>query len=152
MKTWCYWALPEVSAEKVEDPARQFADLFEDSVRLRMRSDVPVGVCLSGGLDSTAIICAMARQWNGSVQSLHAFSYVAAEFDESSYIADTIRMTQARLNRLETDPIQAWSTLDKVLTFHDEPVHSIGAVIGFELMQLAASKGVKVILNGPGGG
>jgi asparagine synthase (glutamine-hydrolysing) len=150
MKTWRYWSLPEISAEEIEVPARQFAELFEDSVRLRMRSDVPVGVCLSGGLDSTAIICAMARQWNESVQPLHAFAYYAAEFDESSYIADTIKMTQAHLNRLETDPLQAWSTLDKVLFFHDEPVHAMSAVIGFELMGLAASKGVKVILNGQG--
>ena len=150
LKTWRYWSLPEVSAEEVADPARQFADLFEDSVRLRMRSDVPVGVCLSGGLDSTAIICAMARQWKGSVQPLHAFAYYAAEFDESSYIADTIKMTQAHLNRLDSDPLQAWSALDKVLSFHDEPVHAMSAVIGFELMGLAASKGVKVILNGHG--
>jgi asparagine synthase (glutamine-hydrolysing) len=150
LKTWRYWSLPELGAEEVKDPPRQFADLFEDSVRLRMRSDVPVGVCLSGGLDSTAIICAMARQWNGSAQPLHAFTYNAAEFDESSYVADTIKMTRAHLNRLETDPLQAWSTLDKVLSFHDEPVHAMSAVIGFELMGLAASKGVKVVLNGQG--
>jgi asparagine synthase (glutamine-hydrolysing) len=151
LKTWHYWSLPEVSAEEVENPARQFADLFEDSVRLRMRSDVPVGVCLSGGLDSTAIICAMARHWKeGPEQPLHAFAYYAAEFDESSYIADTIKMTQAHLNRLDVDPLQAWSTLDKVLSFHDEPVHAMSAVIGFELMALAASNGVRVVLNGQG--
>jgi len=148
--TWRYWTLPDVLVEEVDNPARAFAELFEDSVRLRMRSDVPVGVCLSGGLDSTAIICAMARQWNGSVQPLHAFAYQAPEFDESSYIADTIRMTQAHLNRLETDPLQAWSALAKVLSFHDEPVHAMSAVMGFELMGLAASKGVKVVLNGQG--
>lgn len=150
LNTWRYWSLPDASAEQVADPARQFAELFEDSVRLRMRSDVPVGVCLSGGLDSTAIICAMARQWNGSVQPLHAFAYQAPEFDESVYIADTIAMTRARLNRLETNPLQAWGTLEKVLSFHDEPVHAMSAVIGFELMGLAASKGVKVVLNGQG--
>lgn len=150
LRAWRYWTLPQMASEPVADPVRDFADIFEDSVRLRMRSDVPVGVCLSGGLDSTAIICAMARQWNGSTQPLHAFSYQAPEFDESSYIADTIRMTRAHLNRLETNPLQAWSTLDKVLSFHDEPVHAMSAVIGFELMGLAASKGVKVVLNGQG--
>ena len=134
----------------MKDPARAFSELFEDAVRLRMRSDVPVGVCLSGGLDSTAIICAMARQWNGSTQPLHAFAYQAPEFDESAYISDTLRMTQAHLNRLETDPQRAWSALDKVMSFHDEPVHAMSAVMGFELMGLAASRGVKVVLNGQG--
>jgi asparagine synthase (glutamine-hydrolysing) len=150
LKTWRYWSLPEASDEKVPQPARQFAELFEDAVRLRMRSDVPVGVCLSGGLDSTAIICAMARQWNGSEQPLHAFSYYAKEFDESAYIADTIELTRARLNRLDSDPLQAWQALDRVLSFHDEPVHAMSAVIGFELMSLAACKRVKVVLNGQG--
>jgi asparagine synthase (glutamine-hydrolysing) len=125
LKTWRYWSLPQPSAEEISEPARQFADLFEDSVRLRMRSDVPVGVCLSGGLDSTAIICAMARQWGGSEQALHAFSYYAKEFDESAYIADTIELTRAHLNRLDSDPLQAWQALDRVLSFHDEPVHAM---------------------------
>ncbi|OFW03061.1 MAG: asparagine synthase (glutamine-hydrolyzing), partial [Acidobacteria bacterium RIFCSPLOWO2_12_FULL_59_11] len=138
-RNWRYWCLPDASADDIQDPVPQFAELFEDSVRLRMRSDVPVGVCLSGGLDSTAIICAMARHWGGSEQPLHAFAYYAPEFDESSYIADTISMTHAHLNRLETDPLHAWRTLGKVLSFHDEPVHAMSAVIGFELMALAAS-------------
>lgn len=151
LTAWRYWCLPEASPDEVGDPANQFAERFEDSVRLRMRSDVPVGVCLSGGLDSTSIICAMARHWKEeSGQPLHAFSYCAAEFDESSYIAETIKLTRACLNRLESDPHQAWTTLGKVLSFHDEPVHTMSAVIGFELMGLAASRGVKVILNGQG--
>jgi asparagine synthase (glutamine-hydrolysing) len=149
-KRWRYWFLPEAPAEWVNEPALQFAELFEDSVRLRMRSDVPVGVCLSGGLDSTAVICSMARQWKGSQQPLHAFTYYAAEFDESSYIADTVKVTRAQLNRLDSDPGRAWGALEKVLWFHDEPVHTMSAVIGYELMGLAASKGVKVVLNGHG--
>jgi asparagine synthase (glutamine-hydrolysing) len=150
MRAWRYWSLPLPSGEPVKDPAQAFSELFEDAVRLRMRSDVPVGVCLSGGLDSTSIICAMARQWNGSTQPLHAFAYQAPEFDESAYISDTLKMTRAHLNRLETDPLKAWSALDKVLSFHDEPVHAMSAVLGFELMGLAASRGVKVVLNGQG--
>jgi asparagine synthase (glutamine-hydrolysing) len=92
----------------------------------------------------------MARQWGGSEQPLHAFSYYAKEFDESGYIADTIELTRAHLNRLDSDPLQAWQALDRVLSFHDEPVHAMAPVIGFELMRLAASKGVKVVLNGQG--
>jgi asparagine synthase (glutamine-hydrolysing) len=100
-KVWKYWDLEQAERLDVHDPAREFAELLEDSVRLRMRSDVPVGVCLSGGLDSTAIICAASRQRAGSRQSssspLQAFSYMAKEFDESRYITDTLAMTGAEL-------------------------------------------------------
>lgn len=150
MRTHRFWTLPQASGDEFADPVQPFAELFEDSVRLRMRSDVPVGVCLSGGLDSTSIICAMGRGWGSSAQPLHAFAYHTAEFDESSYVADTIQATKARLNRLETDPAHAWRTLADVLSFHDEPVHAMSAVIAFDLMALAASKGVKVVLNGHG--
>jgi asparagine synthase (glutamine-hydrolysing) len=150
MNTWRYWSLDEIQVEETDHPVQSYADLFEDSVRLHMRSDVPVGVCLSGGLDSTSIICSAARLWNGSRQPLLAFSYNAKEFDESRYIADTIRQTGAQLISLRTDPVQLWDGLNRVLSFHDEPVHSMTALVGFELMGLAAANGVKVVLNGQG--
>ena len=49
-------ALPNTEAERVE----RFRELFQDAVALRMRSDVPIGTCLSGGFDSSAVICTMA--------------------------------------------------------------------------------------------
>jgi asparagine synthase (glutamine-hydrolysing) len=150
MRTWRYWTLEGCQAQETRQPAEAYAALFEDAVRLHMRSDVPVGVCLSGGLDSTSIICSVARNWNGSSQPLLAFSYNAAEFDESQYIQDTIRQTGARLKSLDTDPVRLWEGLARVLWFHDEPVHSMTALVGFELMRLAAESGVKVILNGQG--
>lgn len=149
-RLWRYWSLDEVPAQTVADPVEAYAELFEDTVRLHMRSDVPVGVCLSGGLDSTSILCATARGWNGSTQPLLAFSYNAAEFDESLYVADTIRHTSAELKRLETDPRHLWDTLGTILAFQDEPVQSMTPLVGFELMRLAAESGVKVVLNGQG--
>jgi asparagine synthase (glutamine-hydrolysing) len=150
MSSWRYWSLDTLPKDAAEDPIRSFAELFDDSVRIHMRSDVPVGVCLSGGLDSTSIICSMARLRNGSQQPLLAFSYNAPEYDESAYVADTIRDTHADLRRVHTDPVRLWSLLETFLSFHDEPVHSMTALIGFELMGLAAANGVKVILNGQG--
>ncbi|MCC2641098.1 MAG: asnB [Nitrospira sp.] len=151
---WSFWSLDALSPVVSNNPAETFADLFEDSVRIRMRSDVPVGVCLSGGLDSTAIICAAARQRdNGAerqTESLQAFCYMAKEFDESKYIADTLTQTGAQLRQLETSPAELWNDLRKVLWFQDEPVHTMTAVVGYQLMRLAASQGIRVVLNGQG--
>ncbi len=151
---WSFWSLDTLPLSTSADPAATFADLFEDSVRLRMRSDVPVGVCLSGGLDSTAIICAAARQQGSSfgreAESLQAFCYMAKEFDESKYIADTLTQTHAQIRQLETSPADLWTDLSKLLWFQDEPVHTMTAVVGYQLMRLAASHGVRVVLNGQG--
>lgn len=152
LRTWQYWDIGPEEPDHSGDPATEFAELFEDAIRLHMRSDVPVGVHLSGGLDSTAIICASARirQAQQASGDLLAFSYMTPEFDETRYVEDTIDLTKARLNRLRTSPEELWSRLEQVLSFQDEPVHSITAVVGFELMRLAAENGIKVILNGQG--
>jgi asparagine synthase (glutamine-hydrolysing) len=142
-----YWSLSDIETPPANDPYRTYVELFEDAVRLRMRSDVPVGVCLSGGLDSSSIICEMARVSSSKVE---AFSYMAEEFDESLYIKDTVAQTGSVLNLVDLSRLNLWSTLTDVLKFHDEPVHSINVVIGFELMRLASLKGVKVVLNGQG--
>lgn len=151
---WSFWSLDRLPPSLVESPPQRFADLFEDSVRIRMRSDVPVGVCLSGGLDSTAIICAAARQQGariaGPTDALQAFCYMAKEFDESRYIADTLDQTHAQLRQLETSPSELWNDLRKLLWYQDEPVHTMTAVVGFQLMRLAASHGIRVVLNGQG--
>lgn len=153
-KSWKYWDLDHVSCAEVQDPVREFAELFEDAVRLRMRSDVPVGVCLSGGLDSTSIICAAARQRAESNQSalvpLQAFCYMAKEFDESSYIADTLAMTKGERKELQTDPQELWQSVKRMLWYQDEPVHTMTGTVGFRLMNFVAAHGIRVVLNGQG--
>ena len=152
-KEWRYWSLTELPAMDVDDPPQKFAELFEDAVRLRMRSDVPVGVSLSGGLDSTSIICSMARLQESDTSrsgALWAFAYMAQEFDESIYIKDTLAQTRARLVRLEIDATSLLDKLNDVLWYHDEPVHTMTALISYELMRLASENGLKVLLGGQG--
>ncbi|MFO0773253.1 MAG: asparagine synthase (glutamine-hydrolyzing) [Nitrospiraceae bacterium] len=151
---WQYWDLRTLTPPSVDDPPRVFAELFEDAARMRMRSDVPVGVCLSGGLDSTSIICAAARHRaenpSGSAQAMQAFCYMAKEFDETRYIRDTLAQTGAELRQLETSPQALWQSLERMLWFQDEPVHTMTAVVGYQLMGLVAKHGIRVVLNGQG--
>ena len=149
---WQYWSLDESTAFHSGDPAEAFAELFEDAVRVHMRSDVPVGVHLSGGLDSTSIVCASARVRDAAQarEPLKAFSYIAPEFDETEYINDTIAQTGATLIKLDTDPAHLWRALEEVLWFQDEPMHSMTPLVGYQLMRLSVDNGVKVILNGQG--
>ena len=155
MTEWRYWSLPLQTDLGPADPPRVCFETLADAVRLRTRSDVPVGVSLSGGLDSTAIICHMATlRAQGDAASrngaLQAFSYITPELDESIYIEQTIERTKAVFHRVHVDPIQLWDQLDRVLWYQDEPVHSLNVLIGFDIWRLAARYGVKVMLNGGG--
>ena len=147
-----FWT-PGVAIEE-DSPAlfARFGQLFEDAVALHSRSDVPLAVHLSGGLDSTSILCALARlrERSNPGQTLQALSYMAPEFDERSYIADTLRQTGAQVMRLSTTPTQLWDTLGEVLWHHDEPVHSMTALVSYALMRETARHGIKVVLNGQG--
>jgi asparagine synthase (glutamine-hydrolysing) len=151
-RQWAYWDVQGTAETPRADPAADFADLFEDAMRVHMRSDVPVGVNLSGGLDSTSILCAAARlrAQAGTNSALLAFCYQDRGFDESRYIRDTLAQTGAQLVPLEMKPMELWDSLPRVLGFQDEPVHSMTALVGYHLMALAARNGVKVILNGQG--
>jgi asparagine synthase (glutamine-hydrolysing) len=150
-KQWRYWDLDEAAGaiQLPSDPIATFGELFEDAVRLRLRSDVPVGVLLSGGLDSTSIICSMARQLTGAGE-LGAYCFSAADFDESDQVAATVAQTNADVRHLDLDPLQFWNSISEHLWHQDEPVHSFASVVGYRLMKLARSSGVTVLLNGQG--
>ena len=153
-KEWRYWSLSDSPFMAEGYPPTKFLELFDDAVRVRLRSDVPVGVSLSGGLDSTSIICSMARQRRAdhkdSVAPLMAFAYMTPEFDESAFIKDTLAQTGAQLFRVDVEVGELIDGLENFLWFHDEPVYTMYALISFQIMRCAAQNGVKVILGGQG--
>ena len=151
-REWRYWSLEDIAPREISDPATEYAALFEDAVRMHMRSDVPVGVHLSGGLDSSSIICASARirESMGATDPLMAFCFMSKDHDESAYIDATLAQTHAKMERLETSPQTLWDDLPKMLWHQDEPVHSMTAAVSYQLMKLTASAGLKVVLNGQG--
>jgi asparagine synthase (glutamine-hydrolysing) len=158
VRAWRYWSVHDevdtLSAQALRDPVRAFSEMLEDAVRLHLRSDAAIGVSLSGGLDSTSIISLVAalraENKHAAVNDLRAFSYVSREFDETRFIAETVQQTGAGLYNVDVDPLRLWGKLDKILWYHDEPVHSFTALVGYEIYAAAASEGVKVILSGQG--
>ena len=148
-----YWELDAVKETEIDSTSERFAELFEHSVKLRLRSDVRSGVLLSGGLDSTSILCAIHKLLASSgstANRIDAFSYFAADYDESKYIAETIDWTGANLHRSELATGPDFEDLPRLLWFYDQPVHSTSPIVGFELTRLAREAGVIVLLNGQG--
>lgn len=135
-----------------QDYIEAFRGAFLNSVRLRLRSDVPVGASLSGGLDSTAVLCAAARRLDevGSTACKLAFTAQIPEYDESRYIREVIQQTGATWHVTEAQDSCLVRLAPSFLQMTDEPVHSLAPLAGFLVMELAAAHGIKVILNGQG--
>ena len=132
----------------------QLRATFEDSVRLRLRSDVPVGVLLSGGLDSSSI-AAVAHRLVGRDAPLAMLSAVSRDprFDESPFVDAMAAHLQRPVHKvtLDLDPIGAFGDLDRVVWHNDAPVASFSSVAHFRLMERARDLGITVVLSGQGG-
>lgn len=130
------------------DPA-EFYDLFRSSISLRLRSDVPVGVCLSGGLDSSAIVSMLVHQFDRSDVNSFSAVYGPGELgDESEFI----REFDSRLTNMFYTRPNSESLLEDVEDFvstHAEPVPSTSPYAQYRVMQLA-SEHVTVTLDGQG--
>lgn len=129
-------------------------DLLMDSVRLRLRADVPVGSCLSGGLDSSAIVCLARRcleaegDHQGQVTVTARFDL--PRYDEWEYAFDVVRAA-------DTQSVEVWPTverlqseLDQQLWMMDEPFGSTSQFSQWCVFAAAADAGLKVMLDGQG--
>lgn len=147
-----WWNLAERAAErreqKIKRPEEWFAEMIEDSVRLRRISDVPVGVLLSGGLDSSAVAVTLAGQANSRVSSF-TVRFRDGKYDEGSIARKVAERWELDYNELFIDSEDLFPTLLRALRFNDEPM-----VHGNELHILRisefAKKKVTVLLSGEG--
>ena len=154
---WCTLDhVPEIP-NRYEDQVEQFRELFFDACRLRMRSDVPIGTALSGGLDSSATICAMARlartmpeeRMGKSWQHAFVASFPGTPVDEARYAKKVTDFLGIPATFINVDPIQAIPELDRQLYLFEDLY--ITSPIPFMLTYKAVkSKGISVTLDGHG--
>jgi asparagine synthase (glutamine-hydrolysing) len=148
-----YWDLPEIDEDNMlNDKKRvyeEFAYLFEDSIKIRMRSDVPYGAFLSGGLDSSSIVTSMASLSAYPVQTF-TIGFPDKYFDESKLALEVA--DKLKTNHYEgTVSPEEINFLIKKLSFHfDEPFGDSSAIPTFQVSKFA-SNNVKMVLTGDGG-
>jgi asparagine synthase (glutamine-hydrolysing) len=125
-------------------------ELLEDAIRLQLRSDVPVGAYLSGGMDSTIVTALAARAYGGRLSTFTGRFTEGAEFDESPYareVAQTYGTEQHELLCTAGDLVEL---LPKLVYHMDEPAAGPGLLPQYIVSRGAAAK-VKVVLGGQGG-
>jgi asparagine synthase (glutamine-hydrolysing) len=126
------------------------AELVDDSVRIRLRSDVEVGGHLSGGLDSSAIVAAGARHEPG-IQTFTGAFLDDPESDERRFSRAVNERFGLRGREVEISVDELGGTFDRLLWHLDEPIAGPGAFPQLLVCDLAARHGVKVVLGGQGG-
>jgi len=126
--------------------------LLQDAVALRMRSDVPVGAYLSGGLDSSVVTSLAARQLDGASQlSVFSGAFDGGEaFDETRYARMVAEHSHAAYHEVRPDEHGFVRDLPRLIYALDEPAAGPGVYPQFAVSQLAAQH-VKVCLGGQGG-
>ncbi len=153
VRRW-YELEPDRFAGSFDEAAERFRDLFTDSVRLRLRADVPVGSCLSGGLDSSSIVCAanlLLRTANAQAQqkTFSAYSRVA-RFDESRHIETVVRHTGVEGHGTWPDLSELFGLVDAITWHQDEPFGSTSIYAQWHVFRVASQARVKVLLDGQG--
>lgn len=153
-----WWDLPTAEDAPGEHPEAYYIErtreLLEDSVRLRLRSDVPLGAHLSGGLDSSSIVALYSKQLQPTGEPVRTFSGAFAEgsaYDERRYVRAVVE--RYRTDHHETVPVadDLPRLFDRISWHMDEPTAGPGILLQYKVCEITRRAGVIVINGGQGG-
>jgi asparagine synthase (glutamine-hydrolysing) len=149
-----YWDISTAETFKgsMYEKARHFNDLFMNSIRLHMRSDVEIGACLSGGLDSSSIVSAVSKEFNAKSFKTFTIYYDGKnEVDERPWVNEVLKaypnLSPHFLMPGEKDIAE---TFDHALNHAEVPMAGSSPLSQYFVMKLARQEGMKVLLDGQG--
>ncbi len=151
ISTETYWRLPfGISHAYTLDSAKEELDaLMQDAVREHLVSDVPLGVWLSGGVDSSTILHYAAKASNSQLKTF-SISFRGRSFDETSYVSRAARLYETDHTELDLNPTQDLrGTIEEFAYYSDEPSSDAGALPVWFLSKLCKTK-TTVALSGEG--
>ncbi|MGB9696399.1 MAG: asparagine synthase (glutamine-hydrolyzing) [Ignavibacteria bacterium] len=154
-KTWKDKSIPEIKYNCNEKII--FEDLYnllEDSIRIRLRSDVPIGTCLSGGIDSSALVCITDRILRQTPDSYRHKVFIiksqSGKYDESQFAQMVIDITNTDAYFRVPTGADLKTDLEKFIWHNDEPLIKASMFGGYYVYKLAKESGVTVVLDGQG--
>jgi asparagine synthase (glutamine-hydrolysing) len=149
-----FWSMPYVREAEIRngnerEATGELLNLLEDATRIRLRSDVPVGAYLSGGLDSS-LTTALVRKIAGSRLRSFSITFEDAEFDESSYQQEASAFLGTQHSNISCSRADIARVFPEVIQHTEQPVLRTAPVPMFLLSQLVHDSGFKVVLTGEG--
>jgi len=161
-----YWQLElttsagDLTPNQRRDAVQELAGLLRDAVRLHLRSDVPTGICLSGGLDSSTITALAAELLADGMVDRAAIGDRLCTFtahfpnepiDETQYAQAIVECSGARGAWVKPEPEVLFAELDRLIWALEQPFVSTSMFAQWSVIQRAAEDGIKVLLDGQGG-
>ena len=141
------------SSLNLEDAAEQFRSLFKDSVSLYTRGDVKLGACLSGGLDSSSIVCMLKELMNGdSHLTTISVCWDNDKIDEREYIDPVLQKTGFCNKRIFPDinNLNNTDVLDRIIHHQDQPIPCASHFVEYKLYEGASKAGITMLMDGQG--
>ncbi len=144
----------EVSDLNIDDAAALYGQSLRDSINIRLRADVPVGTCLSGGLDSSSVATLAAR--NYALQTSEKFRAITAvseetQKDESVFAQMVVENEKLLWLKVKPDYEAFKSALPDVVKAQEEPFPSCSIIMQYYVMKTARENKITVLLDGQGG-
>ena len=145
-----YWTLRYAPHPmSAEDAVAGVRERLDRALRLRLRADVPVAFCLSGGIDSATLASLAVKEMDHDV---HAFSIIDSDerYDESENIGHVIDDLGCDSHLTRTNPAGFFDRLGRLVAYHDAPVATISYYVHSFLSEAIAEAGYRVALSGTG--
>ena len=147
------WWVPNITERpgwKFDDAVEQVREQFLQNIRLHLRSDVPLGAALSGGIDSSAVVCAM-RHVEPDLP-IHTFSFIAegSDVNEEHWVDRVNQHVGAISHKVRITPQELEHDLDDMIRAQGEPFGSTSIYAQYRVFQLAKESGITVTLDGQG--
>jgi asparagine synthase (glutamine-hydrolysing) len=138
-----------VNPSEEQSYADQLLELLADATRIRLRSDVPVGAYLSGGLDST-VTTALVKKFSNAKLQTFSISFDSAEFDESSFQSEAVRFLDTEHQDFRCAKNQIAEVFPDVIWHTEKPVLRTAPAPLYLLSRLVRNSGFKVVVTGEG--
>lgn len=151
-----YYDILEIkqTAKSYDDVCNEFRAIFEDAVKLRLRADVPVGFCLSGGLDSSAIVCMSDQickeKKEDTVRHTISSCFEDKAYDEQEYIDEVVKNTNVISHKVYPKEENLFEQLDKMIWHMDEPFASTSMYAQWNVFKATKECNLTVMLDGQG--
>lgn len=152
-----YWTLDpdlELKLDCADDYYKKFLEIFEESIKCRLRTPFKVGFELSGGIDSSSVVVVAKNVISKEKRLINTFSLVFNEIkesDESYYIQKVVESGEIKPNYLVSDSISPFKEIEDILFYNEEPSQTPNISMIWEMFKTMNKNGIRVVLGGHDG-